>query len=55
MNGVDALDGIEMDTSVNGGTRSEMEVDGGVAISPTMPCTASAAITTSTCHPTNLV
>ena len=46
MNGVDALDGR---------TRSEVEVDGGVAISPTMPCTASVAIATSTCHPTNPV
>ena len=53
MNGVDALGGVEVDAPLNGGIHSEVEVDGGVEISPTMPCTASAAVITSTYRPTN--
>ena len=45
--------GIEVDAPPNGSICSEMEVDVGVATSPTMPCSTSALITTCTYRPTN--
>ena len=44
---------VEIDALANGGTYCEVDANVGVVISPTMPCDASIAITTSTCCPTN--